>query len=699
MKQLLCWIYIISKWKPDNQERKTVLRQLCGMTLAFLLTGLITQPVYSQGNVIRADGETHQVSASYASVSDLTLPNNNQIVAISFDLTGGRGGNARIFDDTPIKADYMSYGGKGANTIADFKVGPGQIPAGSTFRFVTGDSGEGDWVQRAKDGNGISYGGGGGGSAVLYQEPNSSTWNLLAVAGGGGGAFQEMVDYVATGGKDGQGGQLTEGGGSGNGDSNPGSGGSNGAGGEGNDKFAGGGGGTKGRGGGVYCSDGCSAYRIGGGGGGIGEGGRGEGPFISISRNGGAGVGGGGLGIRAGGGGGGYSGGGAGGSKGRGGGGGSYVHDKAISKEIKAGVSRLGAIYYQVTLNQPPVANCKAATIYLKGNGEATLEIADINNGSYDPDGTNVILSLDKVSFDCSNVGGNTVKLTVSDSLGAQDSCEVTVTVIDEIPPVSLCKPITVQLNELGEASIEASDIDNGSSDLCDIKEMTVSPNSFSCEDVGTSVTVTLTVTDNNDNESSCTTQVTVIDNIPPIALCKPFTVQLNELGEASITAADIDRGSTDNCGNVSLEVDITDFTCANVGSNTVTLTVTDVNGNVSTCISMVTVQDNVLPDVVCQDITIQLDASGKASIVATDIDNSSTDACGIASYEASKTNFNYQDLGNNNVILTVTDRNGNSSHCTGSTMVVRTIIALCLCGWREKPNMIAVIPESMKWR
>jgi hypothetical protein len=44
-------------------------------------------------------------------------------------------------------------------------------------------------------------------------------------------------------------------------------------------------------------------------------------------------------------------------------------------------------------------------------------------------------------------------------------------------------------------------------------------------------------------------------------------------------------------------------------------LTVTDNNGNVSTCSATVTVEDNIAPEALCQNITIQLDASGNASI------------------------------------------------------------------------------------
>jgi hypothetical protein len=66
-----------------------------------------------------------------------------------------------------------------------------------------------------------------------------------------------------------------------------------------------------------------------------------------------------------------------------------------------------------------------------------------------------------------------------------------------------------------------------------------------------------------------------------------------------TITSAQIDNGSSDNCGAVTLTIgggaDQT-FDCSSVGAQTVTLTVTDANGNTSTCDATVTIEDNIAP-------------------------------------------------------------------------------------------------------
>ena len=124
----------------------------------------------------------------------------------------------------------------------------------------------------------------------------------------------------------------------------------------------------------------------------------------------------------------------------------------------------------------------------------------------------------------------------------------------------------------------------------------------------------------------------TVVDNIAPTAVCQNITIALDAGGNASITASDVDNGSSDNCGTVSLSASPTSFGCSNVGANTVTLTVTDANTNVSTCTATVTVVDNAAPVAICQNITVQLDGTGNVSITPADVDNGSNDNCGNVS-------------------------------------------------------------------
>eukprot|EP01084_Bolivina_argentea_P062200 113725_1 len=285
-----------------------------------------------------------------------------------------------------------------------------------------------------------------------------------------------------------------------------------------------------------------------------------------------------------------------------------------------------------------PTARCMDITAPLLGNGVANIvpddiynglsdpdgesiiksisqSSDDIDNGSSDPDGDIIIKSISQSSFDCSHVGANSVTLTVTNANSDTDTCTSTVTVEDNVAPVCITAPFTVQLDANGVGSVTSDNIDGGSTDVCGIANLSVSPNQFSCQDVGENM-VTLTVTDNNGEVSTCVETVTVEDNVAPVCITAPFTVQLDANGVGSVTSDNIDGGSTDVCGIANLSVSPNQFSCQDVGENMVTLTVTDNNGEVSTCVETVTVEDSqgtCVSDAAA--FTEQLDANGVGSI------------------------------------------------------------------------------------
>ena len=120
----------------------------------------------------------------------------------------------------------------------------------------------------------------------------------------------------------------------------------------------------------------------------------------------------------------------------------------------------------------------------------------------------------------------------------------------------------------------------------------------------------------------------------PPTAVCQDITVQLDASGNATILPSDVDGGSSDAEGAVTLSLDNNTFGCADVGvTTTVTLTVTDSIGQTASCTATVTVEDNVNPTILVNSpYILELDATGNAILTVADLDNGTTDACGIAS-------------------------------------------------------------------
>ncbi|MCB9302124.1 MAG: PKD domain-containing protein [Lewinellaceae bacterium] len=99
-------------------------------------------------------------------------------------------------------------------------------------------------------------------------------------------------------------------------------------------------------------------------------------------------------------------------------------------------------------------------------------------------------------------------------------------------------------------------------------------------------------VTDEQSLESYCFVSLNIEDNSPPTALCQPsMTLFPDETGIVSITPADLDNGSFDNCGITSRSISQTTFTCSDIGTYSVTLTVGDAEENFSTCTTEVMVK------------------------------------------------------------------------------------------------------------
>jgi hypothetical protein len=96
--------------------------------------------------------------------------------------------------------------------------------------------------------------------------------------------------------------------------------------------------------------------------------------------------------------------------------------------------------------------------------------------------------------------------------------------------------------------------------------------------------TYAVTVTDATQCIATITATITAtIDTTPPIIVATGFTTELTN-GSRTIEAADIDYGSYDDCSGIAaMSISPSMFTCANVGPNFVTITVTDGAGNAAT--------------------------------------------------------------------------------------------------------------------
>jgi PKD repeat protein len=169
-----------------------------------------------------------------------------------------------------------------------------------------------------------------------------------------------------------------------------------------------------------------------------------------------------------------------------------------------------------------------------------------------------------------------------------------TVIVVDNVPPVARCKPgVGVILDANCQYTVTTAFVDNGSTDDCKIKSLTVNPSILTgCQNTN----VTLTVTDWCNNFSTCTMGIQTIETVPPIITCPPTaTVTCTKDTIPSVTGT---ATATDNCPGV-ITFTHSDIVSGNFPCDATirrTWIATDACGNSSSCIQTIIVRDNVPP-------------------------------------------------------------------------------------------------------
>ena len=292
--------------------------------------------------------------------------------------------------------------------------------------------------------------------------------------------------------------------------------------------------------------------------------------------------------------------------------------------------------------------------------------------------------------------GTTPVVWTATDAAGNVSTCSYQVTVTGKLPPVAVCQNITAQLDAGGNVTIAENAVDNGSFDPCGKVTFDTDKTSFSCADLGPNQVV-LTVTDLSGNSATCTALVTVEDRIPPILQLRNHCVFLTEKGKWTLNNSDIVQitaGSTDNCPgaeNLVFHLSKRSFGCSDAYPPfpEVMVSVTDAGGNTSTGTFELMVLDTITPVAKCRNIEVELDAFGMALVVPgfvneggdrenvpewaqyyQDLEGGSYDNCGIAEMVLNKSIFTRQNIGVNDVVLTVSDPSGNSAECQATVTV-----------------------------
>ncbi|MFN5032397.1 MAG: beta strand repeat-containing protein, partial [Flavobacteriia bacterium] len=327
-------------------------------------------------------------------------------------------------------------------------------------------------------------------------------------------------------------------------------------------------------------------------------------------------------------------------------------------------------------------------------------------------DNTGTGSSLDGVVL---NPGVTNVLWTATDGSGNAVTCSYTITVTDvELPVITLCGAVidTTVVADAGVCTYTNTGLgwDATATDNCTVSSIiyqlsgVTSGTASSLDGVIFNLGVTnvlWTVTDNSGNTTTCTYNVTVLDDqLPIISTCggSGTVIAAADAGVCTHlnTGTGLDALATDNCSITSIIYNVSGSTSGtgttldgfvfNPGISTVLWTVTDNSGNISTCTFDVNVPDTENPVITScggtGDVIVTTDPSVCTYTQTSTVwDVIATDNCVIGSYQYDLTGattatgittlngvaFNQDTTA---VLWTVTDLAGNTATCTFNVIV-----------------------------
>ncbi|WP_373877008.1 PKD domain-containing protein, partial [Neptunitalea chrysea] len=281
-------------------------------------------------------------------------------------------------------------------------------------------------------------------------------------------------------------------------------------------------------------------------------------------------------------------------------------------------------------------------------------------------DGTNVTLSTDITSFDCTNLGANSVVVSASDTSGNTDTCTATVTIIDAIAPTP---DNTTLADYSSQCVVEESDITvPTATDNCGA--LTATHNTtFPISTLGTTV-ITWTYTDASGNTATQNQNIIISqDTTAPVA---DSATLVDITAQCLVVETDVMvPTATDNCaGTVTVTHNAT-FPITAQGTTVITWTYTDTEGNFSTQTQNVIITDTTAP--VADNPTLAA-ITDQCIVTETDVPvPTATDNCGGTVTTTHDVTFPITMQGTTIITWTYTDENGNSATQNQNVVIADT--------------------------
>ncbi|MEZ4982043.1 MAG: HYR domain-containing protein [Saprospiraceae bacterium] len=162
-------------------------------------------------------------------------------------------------------------------------------------------------------------------------------------------------------------------------------------------------------------------------------------------------------------------------------------------------------------------------------------------------------------------------------------------------------------------------------------------------------------------------------DTVPPNMVTRDLTVYLDGNGMASFLTAEIDGGTTDNCGVDSFLVNFTNFTCDDLGDNLVYAAVFDVNGLCDSDSATITVLDTISPVITCPQSIVTMDCRALDYGMPVATDNCGNGNIDITLSDGLPSGSVFPE-GITTMVFDAVDASGNSSFCFFTVEVINDI-------------------------
>jgi hypothetical protein len=275
-----------------------------------------------------------------------------------------------------------------------------------------------------------------------------------------------------------------------------------------------------------------------------------------------------------------------------------------------------------------------------------------------------------------------TVVITSTDNLGNQATCQFTVTLTDNIAPSITCIGNQQAFFDANcQFTLPNYTGQAGSSDNCDTDPVITQSPTVGSVITGSSV-ITLTATDDNGNNTSCTFSVNPIDVISPSITC-PSTQVAEFDASCEFTMPDYTGlgVTSDNCSSVITVTQSPVVGSVHTANTIVALTANDGNGNSSSCAFLVVPDDNIDPVIVCPaDLVVYVNSNCEYSLINYTGLGTSSDNCSSSFIVGQSPAVGTIISETTTITLTTNDGNGNSSTCEFDVIPTDNIAPIISC-------------------